>query len=152
MHRFLVSVIGGHMADKRTEDLAERVGEVIASSGAVLVCGGLSGVMEASARGAKKCGGTTIGIIPGENKDEANPHIDIVITTGMGYTRNTIVAGTADIVIALEGSYGTLSEIAFALTAKKTVLGLGSWEIPGVEEIRSPEEAAPVIKNMMEKM
>jgi len=97
--------------------------------------------MEAVSRGAKNRGGLTVGILPSEDKNAANPYIDIPIPTGLGYTRNTIVAGCADAVIALPGEYGTLSEIAFALNMKKPVIGLGSWTIPGVLEVKTAEEA-----------
>jgi len=97
--------------------------------------------MEAVSRGAKNRGGLTVGILPSEDKNAANPYVDIPIPTGLGYTRNTIVAGCADAVIALPGEYGTLSEIAFALNMKKPVIGLGSWTIPGVLEVKTAEEA-----------
>lgn len=97
--------------------------------------------MEAVSRGVKEGGGTTIGLLPSEDKNDANPFIDIPLATGLGYTRNTLVVGCADVVVALPGSYGTLSEIAFALNAGKPVIGLGSWKIPGVIRVRTPEEA-----------
>lgn len=149
MANFLIAVIGGHKCDGKTAELAESIGEAIATAGAVLLCGGLGGIMEAAARGAKKAGGTTIGILPGEDKGDANAFVDIVIPTGMGYSRNTLVAGSADMLIALPGEYGTLSEIAFALNAKKPVYGIGSWDIPGVEQLGSIED---VVQKVNEKM
>lgn len=143
----LVSVIGGHKCGVEEKKLARSIGEVIASEGAVLVSGGLSGIMEAVSEGAKQKGGLTVGIIPGENKDDANCFIDIVITTGMGYSRNALVAGTADIVVALPGEYGTLSEIGFALNAKKPVYGFGTWDIRGVQSLSSPEELREVLRD-----
>jgi uncharacterized protein (TIGR00725 family) len=147
--RYMISVIGGHKCDEKTARLAEEIGGIIASEGAVLVCGGLGGIMEAACRGAKNSGGTTIGIIPGEDKRDANEFVDIPVSTGMGYSRNTLVAGTADLVVALPGEYGTLSEIAFALNAGKAVYGLGAWNIPGVEKLKEPEELREVIRTRM---
>jgi hypothetical protein len=105
-------------------DMALKVGREIARTGAILVCGGLTGIMEASAKGAKEAGGTTIGIIPGNVKSEANSFIEIVIATGIGYARNTIVATTSDAVIVIAGGSGTLSEAAFALNMGKPVIAL----------------------------
>jgi uncharacterized protein (TIGR00725 family) len=105
-------------------EAALKVGGEIARAGAILVCGGLTGIMEASAKGAKEAGGTTIGIIPGNVKSEANRFIDIVIATGIGYARNTIVATTSDAVIMIAGGLGTMSEAAFALNLGKPVIAL----------------------------
>lgn len=138
--KFIVSVIGGHKCDDAIGALAEEVGAMIAARGAVLVCGGLGGVMEAACRGARRTGGTTIGIIPGEDREAANEFAEIVIPTGMGFSRNTIVAGSADMVVALPGSYGTLSEIAFALIGKKPVYGFGAWDVEGVVGLESPRD------------
>ena len=139
MKKFLVSVIGGYECDSKTAELAERTGEIIAGEGFVLVCGGRSGIMEAVCKGAKKAGGITVGILPGEDKQDANEFVDIAITSGLGYSRNAIVAGTADLVVAFPGKYGTLSEIGFALNAKKEVYGIGTWDIEGVIKLESPE-------------
>ena len=144
--KFLVSVIGGHDCDRTTADLAEEIGALIAAEGAVLVCGGKGGIMEAACRGAKKEGGLTVGIIPGEDKRGANAFVDIVIPTGMGYSRNALVAGSADMVVALPGEYGTLSEISFALISKKDVYGFGTWDIPGVKKLENPEELKEEIR------
>ncbi len=130
-----VSVIGASSPDQRTVALAYEVGKVVAELGAVLVCGGLGGVMESACRGAKERGGLTVGIIPQQDRTFANAYVDIVICTGMGYARNVMVAYSGDVVVALPGQYGTLSEIAFALSIGKTVLGLGTWDIPGVEQL-----------------
>jgi uncharacterized protein (TIGR00725 family) len=146
MRRFMVSVIGGHECDEKTAKLAEDIGALVAESGAVLVCGGLAGIMEAACRGAKKSNGLTVGIIPGEDKEAANEHVDIVIATGMGYSRNTLVAGTADMVVALPGKYGTLSEIGFALNAKIPVYGFGTWDIKGVEPLESIEDLRSIFE------
>lgn len=136
-----VGVIGGARPDMASREAALRVGELIAKAGAVLVCGGLGGVMEAAARGAKKAGGLTIGIVPGNSPAESNPSIDVPIATGIGYARNAIVALNADALIAIDGEYGTLSEIAYGIIYGKTVVGLGTWDIRGVIPARTPEEA-----------
>ncbi|MFH1395092.1 MAG: TIGR00725 family protein [Candidatus Omnitrophota bacterium] len=148
--KFLVSVIGGHKKDESVSALAEEIGRVVGESGAVLVCGGLGGVMESAAKGAKHAGGTTLGIIPGEDKESANDFIDIVVPTGMGYSRNVLVASAGDIVIALPGEYGTLSEIGFALVSKKTVYGFSSWDIPGVIKLSSVDELRKVINEHLQ--
>ena len=144
--RLLVAVIGGHKCDASTGALAESIGAVVARSGAVLVCGGLGGVMEAACRGAKKENGVTVGIIPGERKEDANEFVDIAISTGMGYSRNMLVAGAADIVVALPGEYGTLTEIGAALNAGKSVYGFGAWDIPGIKKLAAPGELAAAIR------
>ena len=124
-----VSVIGAGDASPESEALAEAVGRGLAERGAVLVCGGLGGVMAAACRGAKSAGGTTIGILPGSDSDAANPWVDIPIPTGLGYARNTVVIKTGDAVIAVSGAFGTLSEIGHALADGKTVVGLHTWEL-----------------------
>jgi hypothetical protein len=118
------------------------VGRLLAREGVILVCGGLGGVMEAAARGAKRAGGTTLGILPGYDPASANPYIDIPVCTGMGHARNAIIAATASALIALEGAYGTLSEIALGLKLGRRVIGLGRRGNPsGVFPADSPEEA-----------
>ncbi|MEK6977179.1 MAG: TIGR00725 family protein [Candidatus Hydrothermarchaeota archaeon] len=117
-----IAVVGGGDAKGGAYALAEEVGEEVARAGAVLLCGGLGGVMEAGAKGAKRGGGTTIGILPGEGKGEANPYIDFKIVTAMSYARNAVIARSADAVIAVGGGYGTLSEIALALKEGKPVV------------------------------
>jgi uncharacterized protein (TIGR00725 family) len=120
---------------------AAEVGRLLAERGAVVVCGGRGGAMEAACRGAKKAGGLTVGILPGSDRSEANPYVDVVLPTGLGEARNALVVGAADVVIAIGGGYGTLSEIALALKARKRVIGLGTWEIEGVTAAESPEAA-----------
>jgi uncharacterized protein (TIGR00725 family) len=139
--RTRIGVIGGRSGDKETLETARRVGELIAKSGAALVCGGLGGVMAAAAAGARKAGGLTIGILPGNDPAEANPHIDVPIATGLGYTRNSLVILNADALIAVDGGFGTLSEIAYGNIYGKKVIGLGTWEVEGVVRAASPEEA-----------
>jgi uncharacterized protein (TIGR00725 family) len=125
----IIAVIGGGQCNKKEAKLAEEVGRELARRGAVLVCGGLGGIMEAACRGASAEGGTTIGILPGEDSLSANPHVQIAIATGMGYARNIVVAKSARAVIAVGGSYGTLSEIGYALQGGIPVIGLGTWSL-----------------------
>ena len=111
----------------------------------MLVCGGLGGVMEAACRGAKGGGGTTVGILPGADRGEANEFVDVAIPTGLGEARNALVVRAAEALIAVGGGYGTLSEIALALKAGKRVVGLGSWDIEGVERAGTPEAAVEAV-------
>jgi uncharacterized protein (TIGR00725 family) len=150
--KFLVSVIGGHECDKTISKLAEEIGSLVAAEKAVVVCGGLGGIMEAACRGARSAGGLTVGIIPGEDKRDANEFVDVVISTGIGYSRNTLVVGTADVVVALPGEYGTLSEIGAALNAKKPVYGFGTWDIPGIKKLGSPDELKEILRKHMREM
>lgn len=137
-----IGVIGGSEASPDILMLAERVGSLIAKGGNVLVCGGLGGVMEAAARGAKNQGGMTLGILPGPARSDANRHIDIAIATNMGHARNAIIAHTCDSIIAVGGRYGTLSEIGFGLALGKKVIGLRSWDCdPGIVPARDPDDA-----------
>ena len=140
-------MVGRHRRPPNDGDLAsaEQVGRELASRGVVLVCGGLGGVMEAACRGAKEAGGTTVGILPGTDRSAANPFVDVAIATGLGEGRNALVVRAADAVIAIGGGYGTLSEIALALKAEKRVVGLGTWEIEGVEPAGSPVAAVDAV-------
>jgi len=124
-----IAVIGGSQASRKEIRLAEEVGSELAKKGAILVCGGLGGVMEAACRGASSEGGVTIGILPGENRREANSYVQIPIVTGMGYARNVAVVKSAQAVIAIGGSYGTLSEIGHALQSGIPVIGLETWSL-----------------------
>jgi uncharacterized protein (TIGR00725 family) len=140
-----VAVIGGHACPPDIARIAEEAGKEIARLGASLICGGLGGVMQAACKGAKSCGGKTIGILPGHDKGQANPYVDIPIATGLGYLRNNLVVKNADIVIAIDGKEGTLSEIAFALQMKKPILGIKTWDIPGVIQVKDARELIPII-------
>jgi uncharacterized protein (TIGR00725 family) len=124
-----IGVMGPSFCSPETYSLAREVGFHIGRRGAVLICGGGGGVMEASARGAKEANGTTIGILPGESAAEANPYIDIPIVTGLGNARNAINVLTSQAIIAVDGSYGTLSEIAIALKCNIPVVGLKTWRL-----------------------
>jgi uncharacterized protein (TIGR00725 family) len=125
----VIAVIGASKAGAKELAAAEEVGRLIARSGAILVCGGMGGVMEAACRGASAGGGLTIGILPGENGQAANEFVHISIATGVGYARNLAVVRSARAVIAVGGSYGTLSEIAYALQGSLPVIGLDTWRI-----------------------
>jgi uncharacterized protein (TIGR00725 family) len=121
------------------------VGRALAARGAVVVCGGLGGVMEAACRGAKDGGGVTVGILPGTDRAAANPFVDLAIPSGLGEARNALVVRAADALIAVGGGYGTLSEIALALKAGKRVVGLDSWDIEGVVAAPDPEAAVAAV-------
>ena len=125
----IIGVVGAGEPTPEIYSLAESVGEELGKRGVTLVCGGLGGVMEAACSGAKKTGGTTIGILPGNDTSSANPWVDIPIPTGMGHSRNVIIVKTAEAIIAVGGAYGTLSEIGHALSEQVTVVGLKTWEI-----------------------
>lgn len=124
-----IAVIGGQFCSEEEERTAYEVGFQLASRGAVVVCGGLGGVMESACKGAKAAGGVTIGILPGPFRGDANPFVDYAIATDMGQARNAVIVRTADAVIAVGGEYGTLTEIAMALKMGKKVVALSSWEI-----------------------
>jgi uncharacterized protein (TIGR00725 family) len=124
-----IAVIGASDASPEELKLAEKVGRELAKQGAIVLCGGLSGVMEAACRGASSLGGLTIGILPGDSAKTANPYVQIPIVTGLGYARNALVAKSAQAVIAIGGSYGTLSEIAYALQSNVPVIGLKTWAL-----------------------
>jgi uncharacterized protein (TIGR00725 family) len=128
-HSPRIGVMGSSDCSPETYNLAHEVGYWIARSGAILICGGRSGVMEASARGAKEANGITVGILPGDSAAEANPYIDIPIVTGLGNARNAINVLTSQAIIAISGSYGALSEIALALKCHIPVVGLKTWRL-----------------------
>ncbi|WP_407356839.1 TIGR00725 family protein [Methanolobus sp. WCC5] len=141
-----IGVIGAGTCDARIRRIAEEVGAEIAGKNAMLICGGLGGVMEASAKGAKRAGGITVGVLPGDNRLSANPYIDIAIVTEMGHARNVIIARSADALIAIAGEYGTLSEIAHSLKMGKTVVTLESkWDIEGTIKAKDPKEAVRIV-------
>jgi uncharacterized protein (TIGR00725 family) len=140
-----IAVIGSGKADGRTAGLAREVGAEIARRGVTLICGGLGGVMEGAARGAREEGGMTVGILPGDDRADANPYVDYTVVTGMGHARNVLVVKSADAVVALPGGNGTLSEIALALKMGKRVVAIGAWEtIEGVIVVDNPREAVDV--------
>ena len=139
----LVAVVGGGKCSGAEAEWAAAVGRLVAEGGAVLVCGGLGGVMEAAARGAKQAGGLTIGILPGSDPEAANPHIDVAIATGMGEMRNALIVRAAGAVIAIGGGWGTLSEIALARRIETPVVGLHDAFVPtvAIPRVEQPEQA-----------
>ncbi len=146
--RLYIAVVGPSAATPAEHALGEEVGRLIAERGAVLVCGGLGGLMEAAAGGCAAAGGVSIGILPTTDRGEANPYLTVAVATGMGEARNAIVVRTADAVIAVGGEFGTLSEIALALKMGKPVVGLGTWElakrgsrVDAIVQASSPEDA-----------
>ena len=147
-----IAVVGTGSCDEGSEpwEFASEVGRRLADAGAVVVCGGRTGVMEAAAAGARGAGGTVIGILPGQDPDEANPHCTHVIATGLGHARNLAVVASGDAVIAIGGEWGTLSEIAFARRMGRPVAALETWTLegqgemagaPGVIKVRTAAEA-----------
>jgi len=145
----LIAVIGGSQPSSKEAKLAEAVGRELAKQGAILICGGLGGTMEAACKGASAEGGVTVGILPGNNRQEANPYVQIPIVTGMGYARNIAVVKSAQAVIAIGGNYGTLSEISHALQSGIPVIGLKTWALSKNDRqdnsiiiVNSPAEAA----------
>lgn len=125
----IIGVIGAGQASPALRKIARLVGQEIARQGATLACGGLAGVMEAACQGAKEEGGSTIGILPGSDKSEANRFVDIPIVTGLSYARNLVLVRTSDAIIAVGGGFGTLSELAFALKLGKPVVAIDSWAV-----------------------
>ena len=137
-----VSVVGSGTATGELYQKAREVGRLVAERGGTVVCGGLSGVMEAAARGAAEAGGTAIGILPDEDRERANEHLSYSIATGTGHARNLAVVCSGDVVIAVGGEYGTLSEIGLARKVGRPVVALESWELgEHVTVASSPEEA-----------
>lgn len=144
----LIAVIGQSTCDGETGRLAEEVGRLIAEAGAVLICGGMGGVMEAACKGAWEAGGLTIGILPGETRQSANRYVALPIVTGLRDARNVIIARTCQAAIAISGKYGTLSEIAYCLAHGKPVVSLRSWEID--PRITAADTAQDVVRIALE--
>ena len=150
--KITISVIGGHQINTEVEQLAHNIGKIVANMDAILVCGGLYGVMMAVARGAKEAGGVTIGILPGKDKKDANPFIDIALPTSIGYARNAIVACCADIIIALPGSHGTASEVSYGLVFGRPVIDLGNWNVKGMIKVKDLKSAEKKIKALIKQI
>ncbi|USZ67364.1 TIGR00725 family protein [Halorussus salilacus] len=142
-----VSVIGGGTVTESEAELAEEVGRLLGERGHEVVCGGLGGVMEAACRGASEAGGRTVGILPGEDRRAANPHVDIPIATGLGHARNGLVVMNGDAAIAIDGGPGTLSELGFAGVFDRPVAGLETHDAPGVEAVETPREAVAYVES-----
>lgn len=141
MRKRLVGIIGGHDCNKEVERLAQEIGEKLSKVADNIICGGLGGAMLAVCKGFKTGSGQTIGIIPSYEKNDANPFIDIIIPSGLGFARNVLVVKSADVIIALPGEEGTLTEIAYALQFKLPVISLNSWDIPGVIKVLTVDQA-----------
>lgn len=150
--RITISVIGASQTTPKMERIAHKVGKIVAEVDAVLVCGGLNGAMKAAAKGCKKAGGMTIGILPGKEKADANPYIDIALPTTIGYARNVIVSASAHIVIALAGSHGTSSEISYALVYNRPIIDLGGWNREGMIAVKDLKDAKKKIKELIREI
>lgn len=144
--KIIIGVIGAGNASSSGLENAYQVGRLVAIEGAVLICGGLGGVMEAASRGCVEAGGDVLGILPGDSAESANPYVSLPIVTAMRHARNVIIAQTAEALIAVEGEYGTLSEIAIALKLGKPVVQLDSWpQILASYQAKGPEEAVEMV-------
>lgn len=144
----VVAIIGAAICSRAQMEIAEAVGRMLAERGAILVCGGRGGVMEAACRGAQQVGGITIGILPGTDSRDGNPHLSIAIPTGLGHARNALIVQAGKAVIAIGGGYGTLSEISIALKAGRRVIGMDTWhatssdgEAMSITPANTPQEA-----------
>ena len=149
-----IAVIGGNRCSETQAAIAEEVGRELALRGVTLVCGGLGGVMQASCKGVISAGGTTIGILPGDDAADANEYVSIQIVTGLGYARNSIVVKSARAVIAIDGEYGTLSEIAYAMQYGVPVVGLDTWSLSkqgkSVQDITLATDAKDAVDKAIE--
>ncbi len=145
----MIGVIGAAGCGDDIYELARKVGHGIAKTGAILVCGGLGGVMEGACRGAREAGGQTVGILPGPNKAQANPYVTIPIVTDLGHARNILVVRTSDMLVAISGGYGTLSEISIALKLGKPVVGLRTWpDMEGIHYVHTPDQAMEALQDL----
>ncbi|MDK2848192.1 MAG: hypothetical protein PWP34_1545 [Desulfuromonadales bacterium] len=146
MRQRIIGVIGGGTVTDTDYEIGRQVGRLIAEAGAVLVCGGLGGIMEAACRGAFEAGGQTLGLLPGPEAEQANRWVTLAVPTNLGHARNVIIAHTAEALIAVGGEYGTLSEMAIGLKLGKPVAALGSWPgLPGVSYAADPAEAVAAV-------
>ncbi len=148
----VVSVIGAAESTAAQDADAEEIGRLLAEQNIILACGGRSGVMQAACRGARNAGGLAIGILPGTDRDSGNPYLSVALPTGLGHARNVLVVLAGQVVIAIGGGFGTLSEIAMALKMGKKVIGLRTWqaedyqgEPAGIHAVESPEEAISAV-------
>jgi len=140
--RVQVAIAGRGRCGRATARIARTVGREVAAAGAILVCGGRGGVMAAAAAGARAGGGIVVGILPSADPRSGNPHLTVRVPTGLGHARNALVAAAGDALIALDGAFGTMSEVAFARVLGRPVVTLGAWrDLPGVVAVRTPREA-----------
>ncbi|MBU1726848.1 MAG: TIGR00725 family protein [Candidatus Omnitrophica bacterium] len=149
MRKTIVGVIGGRQCTPEVEQLAQNLGKKLHKVADILISGGLGGTMKAVCQGFKGEGGLTMGILPGYNKSDANEFVDIAIPTGLGLARNVLVVKSADVVVALPGEAGTLSEIAYCLQFGIPVISLNSWDIPGVIKVSTVDEAVAEVKKVI---
>jgi len=141
----IIAVIGGRDCTDEQYRIAREVGRLIAENNAILVCGGRSGIMEAACRGAAEAGGITVGILPGDDINDANEWVTVPIATGIGLARNAVIVQSASAAIAIAGSYGTLSEIAYCKQFHVPVVGIQSWDIDGLTNVETAEEAIKIV-------
>jgi hypothetical protein len=145
-----IAVVGSGSCGPKTAHKATRLGELLAEAGFEVFCGGLGGVMEAVCRGARSRGGRTVGIVPGQSRLEANEHVEVPVATGMGQMRNFLVALNGDVIVAVDGGAGTLSEIGHALKMGRKVVAIGAWaDLPGVIPADGPEEALRTVRDLL---
>ena len=148
----IIAVIGGSDASEKHLKIAEEVGFLIAKHGAVLLTGGMGGVMNAASKGAKEANGLVIGILPTLEKEAANPYVDIPIVTGLNQARNFIIARTCDCAIAIDGKFGTLSEIAYCLMYDIPVIGIDTWQLEApIKDVDSAQQAIDLAFEVMTK-
>ncbi|HDH87933.1 MAG: TIGR00725 family protein [Desulfobacterium sp. 4572_20] len=148
-----IGVIGAGECSPYIYNQASELGHLIGKNGWVLFCGGLGGVMEGAAKGCYQSGGITVGILPGKEKDSANPFITLPIATGLGEGRNLLVVRASDVVVAIAGGYGTLSEIGFALKIGKPVIGLQTWPgIDGIDYVETPKQAINIVAKYLSSL
>lgn len=151
-----VAVVGAGAAGEQDERVATEIGRLLADAGCTVVCGGLGGVMAAACRGAKEAGGTTVGLLPGDDRSEANPWVDVAVATGLGEGRNLLVVRAADAVIAIGGEFGTLSEIGLALKLGRPVVGVGTWRLEreglGPDPILRAGDAETAVRLALERI
>ncbi len=146
----MIGVIGAGSCNEEVHEQARELGAGIAQAGAVLVCGGLGGVMEGACRGAYEAGGQTVGILPGPDKAQANSYVTIPIVTDLGHARNILVVRSSHALVAVSGGYGTLSEISIGLKLGKPVIGLGTWpDMEGIRYVTTPEDALDVLASLL---
>lgn len=148
-----IGVIGAGDCSTETYNMAVELGYLISQSGWILICGGLGGVMKGAAKGCYKGGGLSVGILPGEEKDAANPFITLPIPTGMGEGRNLLIVRASDVVVSIAGGYGTLSEIGLALKMGKLMVGLKTWpNIDGIDYVETPQQAIDMIARHLSRL
>ncbi len=153
LNKIHIGVIGAGACSTEIYGIAYEVGWLVGQNEWVLVCGGLGGVMEGAAKGCFENGGVTVGLLPGAEKHSANPFVTLAIPTGMGEARNVLVVRASDVVIAIAGGYGTLSEIGLALKIGRPVIGLGTWQdIDGVDYVETPDQAINMVVKCLSRL